>query len=133
MEKITAYLHMALTRQSNGGIAHQAIAAIENALVDLKAKALGIPVYARCWVDWCAIGCSFTGRIAVDVADQPCCPHQGVGQGFDPIRSWMMWNAGAEKADQGFKGLKTNIFRYDGPERRRAHARSCNGPGWRRS
>ena len=44
VEKITAYLH-GVTRQSVGGIAHQAIAAIENALVDLKAKALGIPVY----------------------------------------------------------------------------------------
>src|ERR1700750_1439017 len=44
VEKITAYLH-GVTRQSVGGIAHQAIAAIENALVDLKAKALGVPVY----------------------------------------------------------------------------------------
>src|SRR3974390_1118556 len=44
VEKITAYLH-GVTRQSAGGIAQQAIAAIENALVDLKAKALGIPVY----------------------------------------------------------------------------------------
>ena len=44
VEKITAYLH-GVTRQSVGGIAQQAIAAIENALVDLKAKALGIPVY----------------------------------------------------------------------------------------
>src|SRR6516164_4605243 len=44
VEKITAYLH-GVTRQSAGGIAQQAIAAIENALVDLKAKALGVPVY----------------------------------------------------------------------------------------
>src|SRR3984885_16069889 len=44
VEKITAYLH-GVTRQSVGGIAQQAIAAIENALVDLKAKALGVPVY----------------------------------------------------------------------------------------
>ena len=36
VEKITAYLH-GVTRQSAGGIAHQAIAAIENALVDLTA------------------------------------------------------------------------------------------------
>src|SRR3984957_37612 len=39
VEKITAYLH-GVTRQSVGGIAHQAIAAIENALVDLKVSRL---------------------------------------------------------------------------------------------
>jgi len=33
------------TRQAPGGLISQAIAAIENALVDIKAKALGIPVY----------------------------------------------------------------------------------------
>jgi len=31
--------------QSRGGIARQAIAAIENALLDIKGKALGVPVY----------------------------------------------------------------------------------------
>ena len=44
VEKITAFLH-GLTRQTPYGINQQAIAAIENALVDIKAKALGIPVY----------------------------------------------------------------------------------------
>ena len=43
VEKITAFLH-GVTRQAPGGINQQAIAAIENALVDVKAKALGIPV-----------------------------------------------------------------------------------------
>src|SRR6186997_83501 len=38
-------LMMAVRRVSAGGIAAQAIGAIENALVDIKAKALGIPVY----------------------------------------------------------------------------------------
>ncbi|HWM78304.1 MAG TPA: mandelate racemase/muconate lactonizing enzyme family protein, partial [Methylomirabilota bacterium] len=32
-------------RQSSGGVVQQAIAAIENALLDIKARALGIPVY----------------------------------------------------------------------------------------
>src|SRR5262245_4282822 len=31
--------------QSRGGVARQAIGAIENALLDLKGKALGVPVY----------------------------------------------------------------------------------------
>ena len=44
VERHTARLY-AVTRQAPGGINQQAIAAIENALVDLKAKALGIPVY----------------------------------------------------------------------------------------
>ena len=35
----------ALRRQSSGGVVQQAIAAIENALLDIKARALGIPVY----------------------------------------------------------------------------------------
>ena len=44
VEKITAFLH-GLTRQTPYGINQQAIAAIENALVDIKAKSLNIPVY----------------------------------------------------------------------------------------
>src|SRR5713226_3642174 len=35
----------ALRRQSSGGVIQQGIAAIENALLDVKARALGIPVY----------------------------------------------------------------------------------------
>ena len=36
----------AITRMSIGGINHEAIAAIENACLDVKAKALGVPVCA---------------------------------------------------------------------------------------
>ena len=43
-EVIFARLY-AITRQAPGGINAQAIAAIENALLDVKGKALGIPVY----------------------------------------------------------------------------------------
>ena len=35
----------AITRQVQGGINQQAIAAIENAMIDIKAKSLNIPVY----------------------------------------------------------------------------------------
>src|SRR5262245_65472322 len=38
-------LMYALRRQASGGVVQQAIGAIENALLDLKARALGIPVY----------------------------------------------------------------------------------------
>ena len=35
----------AMTRQAPGGINSQALAAIENALIDIKGKALGVPCY----------------------------------------------------------------------------------------
>ncbi len=43
--RITSSLH-AITRLAAGGLNNQAIAAIENACLDIKAKALGVPVYA---------------------------------------------------------------------------------------
>jgi galactonate dehydratase len=127
VEKITAYLH-GVTRQSVGGIAHQAIAAIENALVDLKAKALGIPVYEmlggpvrdRLQLYWSHCG---TWRISHASRIKEW-------TGFDPIRSLDdVERAGAEVAARGFKGLKTNIFRFDGPEPY-VHMPGFNGPGW---
>jgi L-alanine-DL-glutamate epimerase-like enolase superfamily enzyme len=44
IEKIYYDLYR-ITRQSHGGIVHKALAAIENALLDIKAKDLSIPVY----------------------------------------------------------------------------------------
>ena len=44
VETHSNYLYAA-TRQAAGGLNAQAIGAIENALVDIKAKALGVPVY----------------------------------------------------------------------------------------
>jgi hypothetical protein len=43
-EAVVALLY-ALRRQASGGMVQQAIGAIENALLDIKAKALGVPVY----------------------------------------------------------------------------------------
>ena len=51
------------SRQSPGGIAAKAIAGIECALVDIKAKALGISVVENCSVDRHATMCASTGRI----------------------------------------------------------------------
>src|SRR3977135_4276577 len=45
IERITS-TYYAVTRQAPGGINQQAMAAMENALLDVKAKALGVPVYA---------------------------------------------------------------------------------------
>ena len=43
-EAVVALLY-AIRRQASGGMVQQAIGAIENALLDIKAKALGVPVY----------------------------------------------------------------------------------------
>ncbi len=111
IEKITAFLH-GLTRQTPYGINQQAIAAIENALVDIKAKSLGIPVYEllggpirdRLRLYW-----SHCGTWRVSFADRI-----KEWTGYEPIRSLAdVERAGAEVAERGFKGLKTNIMRFD--------------------
>jgi L-alanine-DL-glutamate epimerase-like enolase superfamily enzyme len=45
-EAVVARLHV-FTRPSRGGLNHQAIAAIENALLDIRGKVLGVPVDAQ--------------------------------------------------------------------------------------
>ena len=44
-ERVVAMLHVN-TRQSQGGVIAQAIAAVENALLDIRGKDAGLPVYA---------------------------------------------------------------------------------------
>src|ERR1051325_10906770 len=44
-EALVAYMY-ALRRPGGGGVVQQAIGAIENALLDVKARSLGLPVYA---------------------------------------------------------------------------------------
>lgn len=113
VERHTARLY-AVTRQAPGGINQQAIAAIENALVDIKAKALGVPVYEM-------LGGPVRDRIPLYWSH---CGTYRVGQGArfqemtgcEPITSLAhVERMGAEVARRGFKGLKTNIFRFDGP------------------
>jgi galactonate dehydratase len=127
VEKITAFLH-GLTRQSPYGINHQAIAAIENALVDIKAKSLNIPVCEllggpirdRLRLYW-----SHCGTWRVSFADRI-----KEWTGYDPIRSLAdVERAGAEVAARGFKGLKTNIMRFD-VDPPVIHMPGFNGAGW---
>jgi len=127
VEKVTAFLH-GLTRQSPYGINQQAIAAIENALVDLKAKSLGIPVYEllggpvrdRLQLYW-----SHCGTWRVSFAEQI-----KEWTGWEPIRSLQdVERAGEEVARRGFRGLKTNIFRFD-TDPPTVHMPGFNGPGW---
>jgi galactonate dehydratase len=96
------------TRPAAGGVVGEGLGAIENALLDAKAKALKVPCYAllggkvrdRIRVYWshCA-----TWRINHPSLYQPA------------ITSLDGVNAiGAEVREKGFTALKTNIFIYDG-------------------
>ncbi len=104
VEKISARLY-AMTRQAPGGMIQQAIAALENALVDVKAKALDIPAYEllsgpvrdRLRLYW-----SHCGSYRL---------HHSEVMGVPPLNSLDdVRDLGAHVRDQGFTALKTNIF-----------------------
>lgn len=104
-ERIYADLY-APTRSSAGGIVAQALGAIENALLDAKAKALGVPCYdllggrmrERIPVYWSHCD---TWRIAhPDYYKPPIVDLDGVTA------------MGREVREKGHRALKTNLFRY---------------------
>jgi L-alanine-DL-glutamate epimerase-like enolase superfamily enzyme len=92
------------TRQSPGGVVAKAIAAIENALLDLKGKALGVPVYEL-----------FGGPLRTEVAAY--WSHCGTTR----ARAWEVTGTpklatyddvtalGREVVDGGFPAFKTNV------------------------
>lgn len=96
------------TRQSVGGVTHKALGGIENALLDIKAKALGVPVFElfggpvreEIPLYWTRCG---TTRVR-DFE------HVGKPQmrTFEDVRK-----LGAEVRKSGFKALKTNIVILD--------------------
>jgi L-alanine-DL-glutamate epimerase-like enolase superfamily enzyme len=123
-ERISSRLY-AITRQAPGGIAQQAIAAIENALLDLKARALGIPVYEllggpvreRLRLYWSHCGSYRLGATSAHT-------------GREPLRSLQDLQAlAAEVASRGFTALKTNMFRFDGEPRMHMPGFG-RSPGW---
>ena len=92
------------TRQSAGGSAAKAIAGIECALIDIKAKALGIsavelfggPMRDRVRLDWSH--CGTTRARVPELVGEP------------PIRTMEdIADLGREVVDRGFTALKTNI------------------------
>jgi galactonate dehydratase len=115
-ERIYAELYCA-TRPAAGGVVALAMAAIENALLDAKAKALGVPVYEllggkvrdRIRVYWshCA-----TWRINHPTIYPPAITD------LDGVKA-----LGREVREKGFGALKTNIFLYD--------EHGGNARGWR--
>jgi L-alanine-DL-glutamate epimerase-like enolase superfamily enzyme len=107
VEALSARLQQ-LTRQAAGGVNQQAIAAIEHALLDVKAKALGVPVYElfggplRTRIDVYFSHCgTYRFRRAADIGVPPIAS-------LDDVRA-----LGREVAQRGFRALKTNIFRFD--------------------
>lgn len=128
VERHTAFLYAA-TRQAAGGINAMAIAAIENALVDIKAKALGVPVYEmlggpirdRLLLYWSHCG-TYRVRHTQQVKEWI---------GVEPVRTLDdIVRLGVEVKQKGFKGLKTNIIRFDG-ERPYIHGPGTNAaPGY---
>src|SRR5919109_4149313 len=98
-------LMYAVRRQASGGVVQQAIGAIENALLDIKAKALGLPVYAmlggpvrdRIRLYW-----SHCGTYRLSWSEQMQIP---------PLRTLDdVVSAGKEVRKRGFTALKTNVF-----------------------
>lgn len=114
-EANTAWLHV-MTRQSRGSLNQQAIGAIENACLDIAARALGIPVHrlfggpirTRIPLYWSHVG---TYRVGA----------RGSHTGKPPITTRAEVAALAVEAREcGFKALKTNILPLD-PAGRLAH------------
>ena len=107
-ERISAELY-ARTRQAHGGIAQQAIAAIENALIDLKARHLKVPVYEllggmmreRLPLYWSHCGTYRLAQTAHHLDSPPV-------SSLDDLT-----RLGAEVSAAGFSALKTNIFLFD--------------------
>ena len=94
-----------MARQSTGGIAAKAIAGIELALWDIRAKSLNIPVYAlfggpirdKQQVYWSHCG---TSR----ARSHELIPGAAPLHNFDDVRA-----LGREVSEKGFTALKTNI------------------------
>ena len=99
----------ATTRQAPGGINAQAIAALENALLDVKGKALNVPVYELLGGkqrDTLRVYWSHCGGARMHKATAKLI-------GKSPITSLGDIEAlGAEVKEAGFKALKCNMYRF---------------------
>jgi L-alanine-DL-glutamate epimerase-like enolase superfamily enzyme len=104
IEAIVALLY-AVRRQASGGLVQQAIGAIENALLDIKARALGVPVYEllggpvreRIRLYW-----SHCGTYRLAWAQDMQIPSLRT---LDDVVK-----CGREVRDRGYTALKTNVF-----------------------
>ncbi|MAW33677.1 MAG: enolase [Proteobacteria bacterium] len=107
-EKIHQFLY-ACSRQAPGGIAQQAIAAIENALLDIKGKYLNVPVHTllggavrdKLPLYWSHCG---TYRISEELSKIMEKPQVKTLEDLKQL--------GKDVKEAGYKGLKTNIFTF---------------------
>jgi L-alanine-DL-glutamate epimerase-like enolase superfamily enzyme len=105
-ERLYALMY-AMTRPAAGGVVAEGLGAIENALLDAKAKGMGVPCYAllggkmrdRVRVYWSHCG---TWRINHPKYYPPRIDD------LDGVKAM-----GAEVREKGFSALKTNIFLHD--------------------
>jgi galactonate dehydratase len=123
-EQVTQHLHV-LTRQSRGGINQQAIAAVENALLDITGKAYGVPVCAlfggplreRIPVYWSHFG---TYRVRNHVL-----------LGVPQLKTYDdMARHAVEVRDRGFRALKTNIAPFANGQLNSFTPGFGRTPGW---
>jgi L-alanine-DL-glutamate epimerase-like enolase superfamily enzyme len=98
----------AIRRQASGGMVQQAIGAVENALLDIKSRALGIPVYEMLGGpvrDKIRLYWSHCGTYRLAWPDEMQIP---------PLRTMNdVVQLGKDVQRQGFTALKTNIFLLD--------------------
>ena len=109
--RLSAKLH-AMTRMTAGGQSHEAVAAFENACLDVKAKALGVPVYAlfggpirtRIPVYWSHCG-TFQAQFP-DIFEKLL--------GAPPLRTLDdLKRLGESVLARGYKAMKTNPILFD--------------------
>jgi galactonate dehydratase len=120
-----SYLLYIRHQQAANGVNQRAMAAIENALLDIKGKALGVPVYelfggpvrTRFPVYWSHCG-TYRVRNHLDVGTPQALT-------YDDIAA-----LGAEVKARGFKGLKTNILDFDGEKLVGFGPGAGRTPGW---
>ena len=107
-EAVFAQLY-AVTRQAPGGINSQALAAIENALLDIKGKALGVPVYTLLGgairkslrLYWSHCGTYRMNKVTAEYINKP------VMTSLEHVAE-----LGAEVVEAGFSALKCNMYAF---------------------
>ncbi|EIM29947.1 mandelate racemase/muconate lactonizing enzyme family protein [Microvirga lotononidis] len=98
------------TRPGSGGVVGQALGAIENALLDVKAKTLDVPCYAL-------LGGKVRDKVRVYWSH--CVSYRARTDHFSPGITDIegVRQIGREVGEKGFTALKTNIFHYDDQNR----------------